>query len=151
MMKRLTMTALALLGPVLTFPVHAAGQLSVEAQIASQIADRMPEGAGTEFAADVGQLHCWSRVTGGAGETIQHVWIHGEMEVPVSLQIGGTPWRTWSTKSIPAESGKSPCKSWAATTSPPGRSKEAKAATAATRKASGDGATSIRWKSKEMP
>jgi hypothetical protein len=47
-------------------------------------------------------LACWTRVIGAAGTTMQHVWIHGTDEYPVSLQVGGSPWRVWSTKQIPA-------------------------------------------------
>lgn len=103
MMKRFRTAALALAALALTLPAPMQAQPSVEAQIATRIVDRMPEGAGTEFPLDVGELHCWSRVTDGAGETIQHVWIYGENEFPVSLEVGGSPWRTWSSKAIPAE------------------------------------------------
>lgn len=76
---------------------------TVEAQVASEIVDRMPEGAGSAFPADVGEVFCWTRVSGAAGSTIQHVWIHEGTEFPVTLDIGGSPWRTWSSKSIPPE------------------------------------------------
>ena len=84
-------------------PTSLTAQATVEAEIAEAVVDRMPEGAATSFAADVGTVACWTRVTGAEGTTIQHVWIHGEMEFPVSLAIDGSPWRTWSTKAIPPE------------------------------------------------
>lgn len=102
-MKRLPTSALTLVGLVLTVPTPTQAQISVEAQIATQIVDRTPQGAGTEFPGDVGELYCWSLVTDGTGETIEHVWIYGELEFPVPLEIGGSPWRTWSSKAIPAE------------------------------------------------
>jgi hypothetical protein len=45
----------------------------------------------------------WTRVTGAANTTIEHVWRHGDHELVVPLEIGGSPWRTWSRKNIPPE------------------------------------------------
>lgn len=111
--RRMLLSAVAGLVPVLAAPFQvqaqdAAGQAqesapTVEAQIAEQVVDREPQGAGTVFGADVGEVFCWTRVTGAAGTTIQHVWIHDGVEYPVSLDIGGSPWRTWSSKNIPPE------------------------------------------------
>ena len=57
------------------------------------------------FPATVGQLICWTKVTGAAGDaTIHHVWFHGDTQVgDVELHVGGSPWRTWSRKTIPAD------------------------------------------------
>ncbi len=98
----IALTALALGGPGVRAATAQASP-SVEAQIAIRITDRMPEEAGSEFAADVGELFCWSRVTGAEGTTIHHVWIHGENQYSVALRIDGSPWRTWSSKVVPAE------------------------------------------------
>lgn len=76
---------------------------SVEAVLATGVEEMMPVGEAQEFPADVGRVFLWTRVTGAADMTIQHVWIHGDMEWPVTLQIGGSPWRTWSSKAIPPE------------------------------------------------
>ena len=81
----------------------SAQEPEVEVQLASAIVDRMPAEAGSEFPADVGEVFCWTRVSGAEGTTIEHVWIFGDMEFPVSLNVGGSPWRTWSSKSIPPE------------------------------------------------
>jgi hypothetical protein len=77
--------------------------VTVEAVVAEAIVDRMPQNPGNEFAAEVGNVSVWTNVTGAEGSSIQHVWIFGEEEFPVTLQIGGSPWRTWSTKEIPPE------------------------------------------------
>lgn len=75
-----------------------------EASIAKTVVDRAPQDTGTAFPADVGQVVCWTRVSGGTGATIHHVWFHGDTQVgDVELQVGGSPWRTWSRKSIPAD------------------------------------------------
>jgi hypothetical protein len=95
----------AVLAAGLAAPLAAqeASTATVEVAIARNVVDRMPVDTGSTFPADVGRLACWTRVTGAAGTTIQHVWIHGDQEFPVSLKIGGSPWRVWSTKEIPPE------------------------------------------------
>jgi len=66
--------------------------------------DRAPHDTGAAFPPDVGQLVLWMRVTSGAGQTLNHVWFHGDTEVGnIPLTIGGSPWRTWSRKTIPAD------------------------------------------------
>jgi hypothetical protein len=102
-MKTRLIFALTLVTAVMTMHIEAAAQVTVEASIAANVVDRMPQGESTTFAAGVGTVYCWNRVTGAAGTTIQHVWIHGEMEFPVNVQIGGSPWRMWTSKAIPPE------------------------------------------------
>ena len=82
-----------------TPPVPA---LSVEAAVARTVMDRAPQDTGSMFPAEVGELILWTRLSGAEGETaIHHVWFHGETEVAnVELRVAGSPWRTWSKKSI---------------------------------------------------
>ncbi len=96
---------LVLAATALATPLNAqeVAGIQVDIAIARAVMDRMPVDTASTFPADVGQVACWTRVTGATDTTIQHVWIHGENEFPVSLEIGGSPWRVWSTKSIPAE------------------------------------------------
>src|SRR5213596_2114600 len=87
--------------PAATAP---ASSVNVEAVLARTIADRAPQDTGTAFPDSVGTVALWMRVTGGNGQTLHHVWFHGDDNVgDVSLTIGGSPWRTWSRKSIPAD------------------------------------------------
>jgi len=77
---------------------------TVEAVLARSVLDRVPQDTGVAFPPDVGTLVLWMRVTGGDGQTLNHVWFHGDTEVGnVPLTIGGSPWRTWSRKTIPAD------------------------------------------------
>jgi hypothetical protein len=89
------------LSALVSVPLFA--QVTVDAQVAERVVDRTPQNTGTSFPSDVGQVSVWTQVTGAEGTTIQHVWVYGELEFPVSLEIGGSPWRTWSTKQIPPE------------------------------------------------
>jgi len=77
--------------------------VEVEIVIALDVEDRQPVSGGTSFPEDVGQLTAWTRVTGLANTTIEHVWRYGEHERVIPVNIGGSPWRTWTTKNIPAE------------------------------------------------
>jgi len=87
-------------------PAHDALTVSVGV-VARAIADRAPQDTGTTFPADVGQLVCFTQIEGAmadAPETIHHVWFHGDTQVAdVELTVGGSPWRTWSRKTVPAD------------------------------------------------
>jgi len=85
-------------------PTHTPA-ITVEAALARSVVDRQPQDTGTAFPADVGQIVLWTRVSGaGADEVIHHVWFHGDGQVAdVELRLGGSPWRTWSRKTIPPE------------------------------------------------
>lgn len=77
--------------------------ITVELVISRDVVDRMPVDTAHAFPADIGKLYAWTRVTGAEGRTIQHVWIFNGEEYPVPLEIGGSPWRVWSSKEIPAD------------------------------------------------
>ena len=77
----------------------------VQAVLTDSVVNRMPADSGTAYPATVGQLVCFTKVSGGtAGTTIHHVWFHGDTQVgDVELHVDGSPWRTWSRKTIPAD------------------------------------------------
>ena len=82
----------------------APSTVSVEAVLARSVADRAPQDTGSAFPDSVGNVVLWMRVTGAGGQTLHHVWFHGADNVgDVPLTIGGSPWRTWSRKSVPAD------------------------------------------------
>ena len=81
-----------------------ASNATVEAVLARSVVDRAPQDSGTAFSHSVGNVVLWMRVTGGNGQTLHHVWFHGDDQVgDVPLMIGGSPWRSWSRKTIPAD------------------------------------------------
>jgi hypothetical protein len=99
-------TGLAAQDTTAAAPAAAAAQspVTVEAVLARNVMDRAPQDTGVAFPPDVAGLVLWMRVTGGAGQTLNHVWYHGDTEVGnVPLTIGGSPWRTWSRKTVPAD------------------------------------------------
>jgi len=103
MHKRHVFTVAAVLAIAAAHAGPIAAQAAVEAELATSIVERMPQGAAEAFPAGVGEVFAWMRVTGAEGTTIHHVWIHGEDEWSVPLTIGGSPWRTWSSKQIQPE------------------------------------------------
>ena len=87
-------------------PAAPAASVSVaEAVVARSVVDRVPQDTGTAFPADVGQVVLWTKVSGATvATTIHHVWFHGDTQVgDVELAVGGSPWRTWSKKTVPAD------------------------------------------------
>jgi len=77
-------------------------EITVEAEICSDIADRMPVGVAETFPADAEKLYLWSKVTGAQDTThITHVWYReGEELARVQLPVKSPSWRTWSSKII---------------------------------------------------
>src|SRR2546430_10518162 len=85
-------------------PAAAPSTATVESVRARSVADRAPQDTGTAFPDSVGTVVLWMRVTGAGGQTLHHVWFHGDDNVgDVPLTVGGSPWRTWSRKSVPAD------------------------------------------------
>jgi hypothetical protein len=63
-----------------------------------------PAGHGDRVPADVGELTLWTRARSRGESVIHHVWMHGDEQVAdIELRIGGSPWRTWSRKTIPPD------------------------------------------------
>ncbi len=91
--------------PTAAAPAAAAAPVTVvEAAVAKTVADRQPQDTASAFPGDVGQLVCWTKLSGAGGTTIHHVWFHGDTQVgDMELQVGGSPWRTWSRKTVPAD------------------------------------------------
>jgi|SRR4051812_48893839 hypothetical protein len=80
------------------------GGVTAEVAIGKSVASGMPVDTASSFGADAGTVVCWTRITGAAaGSKIMHVWIHGADTAKVELNVGGSPWRTYSRKTIPAD------------------------------------------------
>ena len=86
---------LALFVPALAF----AQNLVTDAKLGKNVVDREITDETTTFA--VGEkAYLWLRVEGGTGETLKVIWKIDDQEYPVDLRIGGSPWRTWATKTL---------------------------------------------------
>lgn len=78
-------------------------ELNVETGvICKKIEERAPVDVDSTFTADVGQLCCFTKITGAENPTtIKHVWYFGDTErANVELSVGSISWRTHSSKVI---------------------------------------------------
>jgi len=78
--------------------------ISVEAVLTNGVVDRAPQDTATTIAApaEADTVYLWTRVSGAEpGTVLHHVWFKGDEQVAdVELTINGSPWRTWSRKTI---------------------------------------------------
>jgi hypothetical protein len=76
----------------------AAGSLQIaEAKLGTNVENRELTGEDSTFALN-SKVFLWMKVTGGASDQISVIWKNGEMTHSTTLMIGGSPWRTWATK-----------------------------------------------------
>lgn len=99
------MAWLPLLVALFAAPLAATAAVSVPEIVVCLDVDRAtraPVGAAEVFAADVGQLYCFTRIEDAAAPTaVEHVWYRdGETVARVSLDVGAKSWRTWSSKRV---------------------------------------------------
>lgn len=74
---------------------------AAEVQVGTAVADRTLSGAAETFPKGTEKLFCYSKVTNAADTEIEHVWYKGDAEQSrVKLKIGGSPWRTYSSKML---------------------------------------------------
>jgi hypothetical protein len=77
---------------------------TVEASVGTAVADHAITGAAESFPKGTAKLYCFSKVSGAADTEIEHVWYKGDAEQGrVKLKVGGSPWRTYSTKTLGAD------------------------------------------------
>ena len=98
-----TSVALVLLFLAVVFAGSAFAEMTVdEAVTCTSVVDRKPEGPASSFAADVGRVFAYTKITGGAeGASITHRWIYADKTMAeVKFPVKGSPWRVWSSKGI---------------------------------------------------
>jgi hypothetical protein len=79
----------------------AAAAATAEAAVGTAVADRTLTGAGDSFKSADGTLYCFSKISNAENSEVEHVWYHNDAEVGrVKLRIGGSPWRTHSSKKL---------------------------------------------------
>lgn len=76
-----------------------ASPIQIEAKLGKDVIDReLTEEAATFTLGE--RAYLWMRVTDGAGRSITVVWTHGDHRYETTLDIGGSPWRTWAYKTL---------------------------------------------------
>ena len=77
---------------------------SAEAAVGTSVADKALVGAAESFPASAGKLACFARIMNATDSDIEFVWYKGDAEMGrVKQSVKGSPWRTWSTKTLPAD------------------------------------------------
>ena len=73
-----------------------------EIAICTAVEEREPVGIDSVFSSDVGQLYCYTKITGLQDTSlVSHVWFHNnEQMASVQLTLKAKTWRTWSSKRI---------------------------------------------------
>ena len=65
------------------------------------VESRACTGIAESFPADVASLSCLTRIEGGDGTTVVHVWrLDGVEKRRVELPVRSASWRTWSQKNV---------------------------------------------------
>jgi hypothetical protein len=80
-----------------------AGGLTVEQTvICKNVVNRVPVDAGNSFATSNDKIFCFTKIVGANHPTeITHVWyFDGTERDRVTLSVGGSPWRTFSSKRL---------------------------------------------------
>lgn len=87
-------------------PAAAAGGLTVEAKLCKNLQNREPVDLTDTFKIADGQVITFSRVTGGAGSEIHHVYFLGDKQLDdITLKVKTSPFRTNSRKTLRADAG----------------------------------------------
>ena len=72
-----------------------------DARLGKSLQDRMISDEATAFPLN-SRVFVWLKVEGGTGDTLTVAWKHGDKTYTTALGIGGTPWRTWASKTVTA-------------------------------------------------
>lgn len=83
-----------------------AQEWKVEAKVCKTIEARECVGESDTFSVADGSLAVWTKVTGPGSGTIKHVYFNGDQQTDeISLNVGGSPWRVNSRKTLKAGTG----------------------------------------------
>ncbi len=97
-MKRIAMLICSLVLALPAAQVFAEATVT-EAKLGKGVVDRNVVNESTEFA--VGEkAFLWVKVEDAADQTLTITWVQGENKFPVELKVGGSPWRTWASKTL---------------------------------------------------
>lgn len=98
-MKKLLLTTIFFLSAV---SISTAGELTVEvAAVATSVENLIPIGVSDKFSSSVGRLYCYSKIIGGEGQDIKHLWYINEKKFgETTLPIKARSYRTYSYVNI---------------------------------------------------
>lgn len=71
----------------------------VQAELGKDVQNKKLVDTTTTFAVNE-KAYLWMRITGGPADSVTVTWKTGDQSYPSKLNIGGSPWRTWSYKTL---------------------------------------------------
>jgi len=96
-MKKL-ISLFALLTSTFALATASAEGLQVtDAKLGKGVQDRNITEEATSFALN-DKVYLWLKLTGGGTDPVKVSWKVGDSVDTVTLKVGGSPWRTWSSK-----------------------------------------------------
>jgi len=102
MFKRIWQLSFAALTLLFTISISAAAEPTVEvAAVATSVKNFIPIGVSEKFQSSVGRLYCYSKIIGGEGRNIKHLWYINEKKFrETALPIKARSYRTYSLVNI---------------------------------------------------
>jgi hypothetical protein len=96
-MKKL-IPLLVLIASGFLLPAASAEGLQVaDAKLGKGVQDRNITEEATTFAVN-DKVYLWVKLTGSGSDAVKVNWKVGDSTDTVTLKVGGSPWRTWSSK-----------------------------------------------------
>ena len=71
----------------------------VDVKLGKDVKDRVLVDEDSTFALNM-KVFLWLKVTGKTSEKLTITWKQGEKSYTTTLNIGGSPWRTWANKTL---------------------------------------------------
>jgi len=96
MKKLIPLFALVASGFVLP-SASAEGLQVADAKLGKGVQDRKITEEATSFAVN-DKVYLWMKLTGTGSDAVKVNWKVGDSTDSVTLKVGGSPWRTWSSK-----------------------------------------------------
>jgi len=96
MKKLIPLLTLAAYASVLS-TAYAEGLQVADAKLGKGVQDRNITEEATTFAVN-DKVYLWVKLTGSGSDAVKVNWKVGDSTDTVTLKVGGSPWRTWSSK-----------------------------------------------------
>lgn len=77
----------------------AAGIRITDAKLGKDVKDRMIADEDSTFDLN-SKVYLWMKTTGGANDSLSVTWKSGDFSHTATLFVGGSPWRTWASKTV---------------------------------------------------
>ena len=71
----------------------------VQAQLGKDVQNKKLVDTTTTFMVNE-KAYLWMRISGGPADSVTVTWKSGDQSYPSKLNVGGSPWRTWSYKTL---------------------------------------------------